>query len=148
MKRETCGRISCSRTNEKDSLSPALMLFTLSCCPRFFIFYFFFLSMSNRQTVRHRSRFFQNAFHSAIRGCRAPFASGQATEGRSRKARGTTRCRTGTTEAIRSCPLPFRTHNAPRAAQGKFSGRRENRCFVRLYRRDGGVHARPDPTYT
>jgi len=104
--------------------------------------------MSNRQTVRHRSRFFQNAFHSAIRGCRAPFASGQATEGRSRKARGTTRCRTGTTEAIRSCPLPFRTHNAPRAAQGKFSGRRENRCFVRLYRRDGGVHARPDPTYT
>lgn len=95
---------------------------------------FFSKSMSNRQTARHRSsRFFKTLF-SAIRGCRAPFTSGQATEGRSREARGD-KVHDGTTGAIHSCPLPFRTHNAPRVAQGKFSGRRENRCFVRLYRR-------------
>lgn len=82
-----------------------------------------------RRRVIEALVFFKTLF-STIRGCRAPFTSGQATEDHARH--GGQGCTTG---AIRSCPLPFRTHNAPRVAQGKFSGRRENRCFVRLYRR-------------
>ncbi|KAL0122730.1 hypothetical protein PUN28_007432 [Cardiocondyla obscurior] len=124
MKRETRGRIPARVP--ANGIAP-VSLFTLPRCP------LFFESMSNRQT------------DAAIRGCRAPFAPGKATEGRSRVARGT-RCTTGTTGAIHSCLLPFRTHNAPRK-NGRARGK--DVCGARTFpvskEEEGSSRARAEP---
>jgi len=126
-------RNPCSRTDEKDCTGS---LFTLSRCSLFFFF--------SRQTARHgSSRFFRNAFQRDSRlsrvVCLRADSRGKITRGMGDKVHD------GTTGAIRSCPLPFRTHNAPRAAQGKFNGRRWTRkplfcTLIPAYTRDRILH--------
>lgn len=134
MKRDTHGRILRSRSLA-ERIAPAR-------CVRAFpplslsTSLFFFQENVTQAAARHRSsRFFQNAFQRAFprlsHGSVA--AGGKITRSRA----GTRRNAHAATRQERSALLlpPFRTHNAPRAAQGKFSRRRENRCFIRLYRR-------------
>lgn len=134
MKHEThCQRNFCPPT--KGIVMIIRSFFLPRPCPLFFQK----VCQIGRRRVTEALGFFQNAFQQDSRLLRAVtlWAGNNNTGGRvgGRKEPGDEMHDRNDPQL----PLPFRTHNAPRAAQGKFSGRHENRCFIRLHR---GVHAR------
>jgi len=111
--------------------------------------FFFFKSMSNRQTARHgSSRFFRNAFQRDSRLSRV-VCSGQTAERRSREAWGT-RCTTGRQGrfAVARYPSGHIMHRGLPKGNLADAVERENRCFVRLYRRTRETGSYIYRTYT